>query len=269
MLTVPVLTYHSQNITCRDYSENDHVALARDLLTINSSGMRVIPLEHLITWLNGELPESAVLNAVCITFDDGCDFDYCDMDFPGQGPQRSLLGIMQDFAQDAGAGVQPGLHATSFVIASREARQTIDKKSLFGRNWISDHWWPAADQHPLMSIENHGWDHNHPDLAGENRGNFHSVDSHADCLEQVVRAGSAIESVTGRWPAIFAYPFGESSVYLRDTFFPDYTDVHGCQAAFGTHPGPVSRGSNRWDLPRYVCGRDWRSPDALEGILQP
>jgi hypothetical protein len=93
------------------------------------------------------------------------------------------------------------------------------------------------------------------------------VDSHAECLQQVVRAGSAIEATTGRWPEIFAYPFGESSAYLRETFFPEYAEVHGCLAAMGTDASAVTRSSNRWNLPRFVCGRDWRSPEMLQDLL--
>ena len=267
MVSVPVLTYHSQNIAGEDYAENDHAAFASDLSTITQMGLRVIPLSRLLDWLLGKRPDEDLRNAVCLTFDDGCDFDVRDLDFPGHGLQRSLLGIMEDFIRREGADTQPGLHATSFVIASRDARRIIDEKRLFGRDWISDNWWRDANEHPQMSIGNHGWDHNHPDLEGENRGGFSSISSHSGCLEQVVRAGAAIEAITGRWPRVFAYPFGESSDYLRETFFPEHTEVHGCLAAMGTEPAPVNRASDRWNLPRYVCGRDWRSPETLQQIL--
>lgn len=37
-------------------------------------------------------------------------------------------------------------------------------------------------------------------------------------------------------------------------------------AVIGT-PGIVHEGSNRWLLPRYVCGADWRSPEELARML--
>ncbi len=43
---------------------------------------------------------------------------------------------------------------------------------------------------------------------------------------------------------------------------------HRLRAAFGTDARPVGLDSDRWNLPRYVCGRDWRSPDALVQFLE-
>ena len=93
------------------------------------------------------------------------------------------------------------------------------------------------------------------------------MDTHEQCLQQVVQAAGAIEAITGRWPQYFAYPFGESSAYIRDTFFPEFTEVHGCRAALGTDPGVVTASSNRWNLPRFVCGRDWKSSEELLQLI--
>ncbi len=30
---------------------------------------------------------------------------------------------------------------------------------------------------------------------------------------------------------------------------------------------PMTGGDDRWNLPRFVCGRDWSSPDGLEALL--
>jgi peptidoglycan/xylan/chitin deacetylase (PgdA/CDA1 family) len=262
-----VLTYHSQHIAGSTYPENDHIALAADLELINDSGLRIVPLHWLISLLNGERGDQDLHGAVCLTFDDGCDFDVRDIEFPGHGLQRSFLGIMEDFLSGAGAAAQPHLHATSFVIASSEARGILDASQLSGRGWISHDWWRAAEQHPMLAIENHGWDHNHPDLPGSGRGGFNQVDTFEHCLEQVVRAGASIEVESGRWPCLFAYPFGESSAYIRESFFPGQPNVHGCSAALGTAPAKVSRDSDRWNLPRYVCGRDWRSTEELADLI--
>ena len=202
-----------------------------------------------------------------LTFDDGCDFDVRDIEYPGHGLQRSFAGIFRDIVAAAGEPA-PDLHATSFVIASRAARGVIDAGSLFGRGWISDDWWQHAEAGGLIAIENHGWDHNHPDLAGEKRGAFHTVDTHEQCLQQVVQAAGAIERITGRWPQYFAYPFGESSAYIREQFFPEFPEVHGCRAALGTDPGPVTLASDRWNLPRYVCGRDWKTASELLALVK-
>jgi peptidoglycan/xylan/chitin deacetylase (PgdA/CDA1 family) len=267
MFHVPILTYHSQSIRGDGTANNDHVALAADLRELDGAGFRVVPLDWLTDVLDGERRVRKLHRAVVLTFDDGCDFDVRDLEFPDHGPQRSFLGILEDFRREAGAAARH-LHATTFVIASRAARRVIDTGSLFGRGWISDDWWRETDRGGRIAVENHGWDHNHPDLAGEGRGGFQAIETYAQCLEQVVRAAGAIEARTGRWPRYFAYPFGESSDYIRDIFFPQYTDVHGCRAALGTEPGPVTSESSRWNLPRYVCGRDWTAPEGLLDIVK-
>ena len=262
-----VLTYHSQNIDGNCPASNDHHALAADLRALNRAGFRIQPLDVLINWLEGE--NAAVESrSVFLTFDDGCDFDVRDIEWPGHGLQRSFTGILQDFQSEYGMQAQPELHATSFVIASSDARRVIDAGSLFGRGWISDDWWRECDRNGLLAIENHGWDHNHPDLDGDDRGRFCGVDDLASCLEQVVRAAGAIAELSGRWPRYFAYPFGESSPYIREEFFPRNAEMHGCRAAFGTLPGPVTLDSDRWNLPRYVCRRDWNAPESLLRLIE-
>jgi peptidoglycan/xylan/chitin deacetylase (PgdA/CDA1 family) len=264
-MNVPILTYHSQNISGNDHAHNDHVALKEDLEALHEAGFDITPLDRVMDQIDEADGSTGDPNArqVVLTFDDGCDLDVRDTDWPGHGMQRSFLGIMQDFIAVHGLQAQAGLHATSFVIAGTEARGTIDAGSLFGQGWMSDDWWREAAAGSLLGIGNHGWDHNHPDLEGPARGNFHSVDSHAQCLLQVVHAASAIEFRTGKWPSYFAYPFGESSDYIRDSFFPEHKQLHGCRAALGTSPGFVTPESDRWNLPRFVCGRDWDSAQSL------
>lgn len=264
-----ILTYHSQNIAGEETWNNDHVALAADLDALHSAGCRFISLDTLVEGLFDFAPLPAGQPLVCLTFDDGCDFDVRTLDFPGYGQQPGFLQIMEAFVSRQGNMAQPALHATSFVIASPEARQLIDRKSLFGSGLMSDDWWARADTHPLMAIGNHGWDHNHADLeAGEYaRGGFQMVDSLEHCRQQVVQAAVSIGHKTGRKPCFFAYPFGESSEYIRTEYFPLRFEEHGCLAAVGTEPGPVSDQSDRWNLPRFVCGRDWSTPGELLAAL--
>jgi hypothetical protein len=266
-----ILTYHSQNIAGHEPATNDHAAFAQDLETLTAAGLRIVPLGHLLDWLEGLRPEEELHGTVCITLDDGCDFDVRDLEWPGVGQQRSMLGIMRDFIGRHGPAAQPGLHATSFVIACPEAREVIDRGSLFGQGWMNEDWWPVAAETGLLAIGNHGWDHNHPDLAASDgpRGGFASVDNREACEAQVVRAARYIEQRCGTWPDYFAYPFGESSSYIRETYFPERREQHRCRAAFGTEPGPVTPGSDRWNLPRYVCRRDWRSAGELLGLVNP
>ncbi len=265
-----ILTYHSQNIGGQSTSDNDHVALEHDLEALHASGAKIIPLGELVDQLDGNGCDEGVSGAVCLTFDDGCDFDVRDLDYPGFGIQRSFMGILQDFTKKHGKGAQPGLHATSFVIASDEARRIIDTRSLFGKGWISDGWWRESSEGGLLSIGNHGWDHNHPDLVAtdEPLGGFSSVNTVEQCEKQVVQAAQFIQHKTGTWPGLFAYPFGESSEYIRNCFFPNARAKHRCRAALGTDASKVTAQSDRWNLPRYVCGRDWQTPEQLLILLQ-
>lgn len=261
-----VLTYHSQNIRGQGTRFNDHDALREDLERMHEAGIRFRPLSALVDWLDG-MPGTEPDGAVCLSFDDGCNLDVHDLEFPGFGRQRSFLGIMQDFHDRHGAAAQPGLHATAFVIASIEARRLIDAQSLFGRRWMSDDWWREANANPLLSLGNHGWDHNHPDLGGGARQEFESVNDREQCELQVVEAARYISRASGAWPELFAYPFGQSSEFIRGEFFPKNFELHRCRAAFGTRPGRVTQDSDRWNLPRFVCGRDWSTPRELMELL--
>jgi hypothetical protein len=40
------------------------------------------------------------------------------------------------------------------------------------------------------------------------------------------------------------------------------------RAAFGDGAVPADTNSDRWNLPRYICGWHWKSPDGLRAILQ-
>jgi len=264
----PVLLYHSQNVAGNDYASNDHVALKEDLGLIQQLGLKVIPLSWLVDWLLGKC-ELNLEKCVCISFDDGVDADVYDLDFPGFGQQRAFVNIMSDFHDEFGPGAQPMLHATSFVIASHEARAVMDKHSLFGKDWMNEDWW-GQDHDGLLTIANHGWDHEHPDLAhigGQPAGDFFSVDSREKADQQIlVAAGQIAKFNRGRWPDLFAYPYGHVNEYLSGEYFPGH-DHHRTSAAFTTEPCPVTMDSDRWQLGRFVCGRDWLSHTDLEKIL--
>lgn len=264
----PILTYHSQIFHSNRYFGNDHIALARDLEMIYKAGMRIAPLSDLVDWLEQARDDRELEGSIFLTFDDGSNFDVQDLDHPEFGVQRSFKGVMEDFVQHHGSNLPGNLHATSFVIASEANRKQIDAQALFGRDWMSSDWWRETDAAGLIAIENHSWDHNHPALGGDGRGNFHSVDTPEQCRQQIVRASRTIGEITGRQPEFFAYPFGESNAFLREAYFPGFREEHGCKAAFGTEPAHVARSSDRWNLPRYVCGRDWTDPEGLLRILE-
>jgi hypothetical protein len=257
---VPVLTYHSQNIFGNDYATNDRLALASDVQAISQAGMRVISLSDFVDWLIGNLPETAVENSVVLTSDDAPIFDYEDVEYRDFGLQISTRTILRNTPA----------HITLFAIASPQAREEIGRDALDDGTYMTSRWWREADQSPWAAIENHGWDHCHPAVSNPvgGTGTFFGVSDYESCDGQVNKAADQIAAVTGRRPNLFAYPYGEASDYLMSSYLPEHENEHGMRAAVSTNPEYACRASSRWDIPRFIFGRDWSSPAALQAILE-
>lgn len=260
-----VLTYHSNNVTGSDYASNDHVALAADLQLLFHCDIDVVSLQRLVCCLLGQTDWPA-RPAVALSFDDGSWFDWYDLMHPTLGPQPSFRRILAEAPLPA--------CATSFVIASPEARHQLDHSCLIGQGWWGDEWWPEAAAGQLIQIENHSWDHNHETLnstvLGDRRkGTFYSVNDEWAAEREIVAAKRYIEQRGGGLTsALFAYPYGEASDFLSRDFFPRRGRELGFKAAFTTEPRPVRAGDDPWTLGRYVCGHHWKSTDQLAQILR-
>jgi hypothetical protein len=269
-MKVPILTYHAMNIAGNDYADNDHVALAEDLRTIHRLGLRIVPLARIVDVLLGAAPESTVERAVGLSFDDGSWFDWYDLEHPTCGMQRGFAGVLRDFCAATGAQAP----ATSFVIVSPEARATLDRTCLIGRDWWGDEWWPQALRENRIAIESHSWDHNHATLehtahSTPRRGTFTTIDDYANADAEIRQASEWLDArLPMRKTRLFAYPYGDSNDYLVCDYLPRRIHEHGLSAAFAGHPQPVERDSNRWLLPRYVCGLHWHAPGELEALLR-
>lgn len=267
-MTALVLTYHSVDVRGHDYGCNDHLALASDLRSLTRAGWRVLPLAALVdAWEREALV--ALGDCIAITLDDGCMLDARDAMHPTCGEQRGMLGILEDFREEF-PDAQSGLHATSFVIASPDARAELDRRDYLSLNWWGDDWWREAQDSGLGAIESHSWDHNHPSLkrtAMEGPRRFDTLATRAEALAEIEQANQYIAKITGRAPRFFAYPWGQVSPYLANEYFPREVDAHGLRAAFTTEPAPLDGARDRWRLPRFVCGEHWRSEDAFADIL--
>ena len=271
-----VLTYHSHNVSGTDYAANDHVALASDLQTIHRHGARIVPLGQVAKAVREGSQGAAGEVLVGLSFDDGPTFDFEDFTHPRFGAQRGFLNILRDFRAEMGEGAQPGLHATSFVIASPTARRAMERAEdcgyAFLDGWLSERWWSAAIDSGLMGIGNHSWDHVHhaPDsvaISAAVRDDFTRVDNYTDADREIRAAGAFINArVNGRCD-LFAYPFGHVNDYLVNEYLPLRGYEHGMVAAFGTGGRAVRAGDSVWNIPRVVCGYDWKSPAGLEALL--
>lgn len=275
-MSLVVLAYHSHNIGGNDYGNNDHIALAADLELIAGAGARVVPLERIVETVRAERVAQERETLVGLSFDDGPIFDFTDFVHPTLGAQRGFLGIMRDFRARHGAAAQPGLHATSFVIASPAARRAMERAEDCGfpylEDWLGERWWNEAADTGLMAIGNHSWDHVHHAVetiatSSQERDNFELVDNYADADREIGAAARYInERVRGRCN-LFAYPFGHVNDFLLSNYLPKRQDEHGMKAAFGTGGRAIAPGDPVWNIPRAICGHHWNSPGGLEALL--
>lgn len=269
-----VLTYHSHNISGTGYATNDHVALARDLRMVHAAGARIVPLAEIARRVREGLEGEGTV--VGISFDDGPAFDFEDFVHAKFGPQRGFLNVLRDFRAEVGERAQPGLHATSFVIASPNARGAMERAPDCGypgiEGWLSDRWWNEAIDSGLMAIGNHSWDHVHhavdrTAIASAVRDDFTQVDNYTDADREIRAAGDYINARVGGRCELFAYPFGHANRYLADDYLPLRAYEHRMTAAFGTGGRAVVAGDSVWNIPRLVCGEHWKSPEELGALL--
>lgn len=267
---LPILTYHGVNVAGSDYASNDHVALASDLETIDRLGWRIVPLPDVVARRSAGRSDWTAPRTLAITFDDGTDFDWRDLPHPAHGLQRSLFNCLADFRRER----MRDAHATAFVVVSREAREHIDRVGLANRGWWTDAWWAEAVASGHAAIASHSWDHNHHLVAppaGRERatGTFRSIDRYELAEDEIARATAELRRLAPNpGDRLFAYPYGEANDYLVRDYLPRHGARIGIDAAFGDGARPVTDADDRWNLPRYVFGRDWRAPEGLEALLR-
>jgi hypothetical protein len=268
---IPVLTWHGYNLFGNAYETNDLIAFGDDLQTIASLGFSVVPLVELARWVRRERANFDA-PVVALSCDDGTDFDALALSHPVHGLQESFASRLARFRAGAN-GTNRCASITSFVIASPTARRQIADGAMGGQRALNDHWWQSANECGLVTIESHGWDHNHPTVLPviqreQRSGDFFAIDTFAECDAHVRASANFIESKSGRRPQLFAYPWTQASDYMRCEYMPTHAEAQGTIAAFGGASDYVTRDSDRWCLPRFVFGPDWKSGEGLERILR-
>jgi hypothetical protein len=271
---IPVLTYHALNAPGTDYGTNDHVALEEDLNVIRTLGFRVAPLTEIARYTYGRA--SSLLDEgdwVGLSFDDGTDYDYLDFEHPTIGYIRSMHTILKECGR-ANKPRWPQPTGVSFVIASPQARKVLDVTCIGGPDRWRDVWWAEAARGSIIGIGNHSWDHTHPSLdvvaqREQQKGTFFGIDNINDADAQIVQAQEYIDRLTGNAATrLFAYPYGHAPEYLVNEYFPNHKSRHRLIAAFGIGADYATFGSDRWNIPRFVCQLHWKSPDDLAKILK-
>ena len=144
---------------------------------------------------------------------------------------------------------------------------------MVGKGWWTDSWWMEAIRSGLIHIASQSWDLNHETLPpsllrSERAGTFLSIDSRESADHEIRLAADYLRKLAPNpGTGLFAYPYGESNPYLVREYFPTYQDELGICAAFTGRAGFLELATDRWEVPRFVCGRDWSSPSELELIL--
>src|SRR6185436_17221863 len=111
-----VLTFHSHNISGNDYATNDHVALDRSLALLERLRIPVLRLLDVARRLRARTFERLPQRFACVTFDDGSDYDWRDLEFPGHGRQPSMQAVLRSHSKRLlGVLWMRRAHATSFV----------------------------------------------------------------------------------------------------------------------------------------------------------
>jgi len=253
-----VLTFHSQNVTGYEHAAlDDHVALDESLNLLAALGMPVLRLVDAVHYLR-ESPDKLPARYVCLTFDDGTDFDWRLVKGPTGQIHEPFSSILKRHEATG----------TSFVVASPEAREDIMRPLQPVQ--MSEDWWHDAQQSGLIDIGVHGWDHVHPSVTAMRSTpdlieRFDRVASREQALLQIDKAVDYIATRAGPGSArVFAYPYGQVSDFLADSYLPAQDRI---LAAFTTAGVAIEEGMDRWRLPRFVCGWHWRSPDELRKLL--
>jgi len=264
-----ILTWHSIRVHDNTREGNDLVALSEDLALIDREAWTILPLGEALGGLrSGNLPDKCVV----LTFDDGSVMDFHDFEHPSCGRQTSVINRLRAFANAPGTSPRHRIHASTFVIASPEARAEMDRAVTMNLGVWPEDWWRDANHEGLMSVESHSWDHNHDSLEktaqrDNHRGDFSLIDTPAECRAEIDRASDYIELKSGRRPRFLAYPYGNFSTFLAEEYLPAHAERIGLEAAVTCTPEPVTTNSDRWRLPRYVCSQDWKTSDELRRLL--
>lgn len=274
-MRIPVLCYHSGIIHGATYALNDHTALESDLHTLADTGFEVLPALELVRSLRSREPLSEYRGRklVCLTFDDGYDYDYWDVCHLEHGYVRSFYSIIKT-SQEFLPLALDGNRAVSFVIASPFARAKLKDTCSDGAWGFSHEWWAELAREGIVGIGSHSWDHLHDTLdyvrqRDNAKGSFHEVKDRPDAEMQVLEAQATIMALTeGHALPFFCYPYGHASDYLVSQFFPAEGVSNGISAAFQTGGEYVTEESNVWAIPRFVCGEHWRGANELKAILE-
>ena len=128
-------------------------------------------------------------------------------------------------------------------------------------------------------------------ISQVDRGLLARLSTIAEAIEAATQAGVDVINISAKWPvdsraistAVQRAVTGEASgkrlivtgyatsLDIDDSvreYFPSRARELQIDACMGDDARPWSASSNRWELPRYVHGRDWHAPEDLAKLLR-
>lgn len=150
----------------------------------------------------------------------------------GQLPEHAVAITVDDAALSVYREAWPRLKAAGLPVTIFVSTEPLDYGLPSYMSWDQLREL-AAD--PLVTVGNHGHSHAHMTWL-----------SAAQQRADIDKAAARFEAELGAAPEIFAYPYGEMSLALRET-----VAEAGFTAAFGQHSGALGEVSDRFALPRF------------------
>ncbi|HMA13481.1 MAG TPA: polysaccharide deacetylase family protein [Kiloniellaceae bacterium] len=157
-------------------------------------------------------------------------------------PERAVAITIDDAALSVYREAWPRLKAAALPFALFVSTEPLDQGLPGSMSWQQLREL-AAD--PLVTIGNHG--HRHAHMAWLTK-----EEQRAD----IARAAARFEAELGRRPDLFAYPYGEMSLSLRDV-----VAEAGFAAAFGQHSGAAGAYADHLALPRFPLNESYGELD--------
>ncbi|MFP2908385.1 hypothetical protein ACLESD_25700 [Pyxidicoccus sp. 3LFB2] len=184
-------------------------------------------------------------------------YQYATDDWWAAAQSSGLMGIYNHSADHDGDYINTwlpdGALGPGFGIPVRSALPTPWNQALRWRNGACT---------PVPDVSDYGTKSQHDFCyVGTDTG------TNTTATHQVVRSSEYIQSKTGVWPDLFAYPFGHHSAQLL-AWFENHPSEHRMLAAFATTPAPVRRGSPRYAMGRFTHGSDWKTGAQFKALLE-
>jgi len=157
-------------------------------------------------------------------------------------PERTVAITVDDAYLSVYAEAWPRLRAAGLPFTVFAATRPLDLDLPGYMSWAQLREMVASG---LVTVGNHGVTHAH--MVRQ---------SAAEARAEIAEATRRIETELGQAPSLFAYPYGEYSLALRNL-----VAAAGFAAAFGQHSGAAARIADRLSLPRYPLNETYGDLD--------